>query len=127
MIISYKFINYSFIRIVIIKPIVTPRIITPLKLYPGVDSRLNPGIDDGCSHDLPLHPRIYPTFCDLVRCLRIPKSTPPSQNIPLLFNKCICVTLQESTPPSQNISPLFNNYMQPSENLTLFPRIHPPF
>ena len=45
-----------------------------------------------------------------------------------LFNKCICATLPESTPPSQNIPPpFFNNYMQPSQNLLLPPRIYPPF
>ena len=86
-----------------------------------VDSRLYPG-------EIMAAPMIYPSiqgftpppFCDLVRCLRIPESTPPSQNRPFLFNKCICETLQESTPPSQNIPPLFNNYMQPSENIIPF-------
>ena len=43
-----------------------------------------------------------------------------------LFNKFICATLPESTPPSQNIPP-FNNYMRPSQNLPLPPRIYPPF
>ena len=43
-----------------------------------------------------------PPFRDLVRCLRIPESTPPPPPR-ILFNKFICATLPESTPPSQNI------------------------
>ena len=90
-----------------------------------------------------------PPFCDMVRCFRIPESTPPSQNIPLLFNKCICATLQESTTslpehtapfqqlyatlrqsttPSQNIPPFLTNlYVRPSQNLPIPSRINPPF
>ena len=88
------------------------------------------------SQNLPLPPRIYPPFkkmyiCDPPRIyLSVPEHTPHpfSQNLPLpeyttLFNKCICATLSES-PPSQNI-PLFNNYVRPSENLPLPPRIYP--
>ena len=69
--------------------------------------------------NIPLFQQLYATF---------PESTPPSQNIglpPPLFNKCICATLPESTPPSKNIPPrLFNNYMRPSHNLPLLPRIY---
>ena len=38
----------------------------------------------------------------------------PSQNLPL-------------TPPPHNIPPPFTNYMRPSQNLSLPPRIYPPF
>ena len=54
-------------------------------------------------------PRIYPSlpgstpfYCDHMKCIRLPESTPPSQNIP----------------------PLFNNYMRPSQNIPLPPRIY---
>ena len=76
------------------------------------------------TRNLPVPPRIYP-FRDLLKCLRIPESTPPFQNIPPfsttvwdplriypslpeytpLFNKCICATLPESIPPSHNTPP----------------------
>ena len=73
-------------------------------------------------------------YCDYVRCIRLPESTPPSQNIPpLSTNICdppriysslpeytppfqkLNATLPESTPLSQNIGPtlLFNNYIRP--------------
>ena len=83
----------------------------------------------GCSHDLPLHPRIHPPFLWFVKVSpdpriypSLPEYTPPFQQIYIK-----CATLQEFTPPSQNIPPFFNSYMQPSENLPLPPRIYPPF
>ena len=131
-----------------------------------------------------------PHYCDYVKCIRLPESTSPSQNIPPFqqiyatlpeytlssqnippFSTIICdppkiypsvpeyrpyppfqqlyATLPESTlpPPSKNIppfstticdpprfypslpecTPLFNNYMRPSQNLLIPPRIYPNF
>ena len=89
-------------------------------------------------------PRVYPSlpgstlfYCDYVRCLRLPESPSPSQNIPP-FSTTICdppriypslpeytplfqqlfVTLPESTPPSQNILPFSAIICHP-------PRIYP--
>ena len=86
-----------------------------------------------------------PPFRDLLKCLRVPESTPPSQNNPPpyqpnymcdppriypslpkytpLFNKFICATLPQSTPPSQSIPPLSANlYVPPSsQNISLLP------
>ena len=80
-----------------------------------------------------MDPRIYPPlpgstplYCDYVNCIRLPESTPPSQNRPH-FLTTICDPpriydyLPEHTPPP------FNNYMRPSQNLLLSPRIYPPF
>ena len=101
-----------------------------------------PGVDYGGSQNLPLPSRIYPFFCDYVKCLRLSESTPPSQNIPsLIFNKCICATLPEYTPPSQNIPPFSKTICnppriyRPSQNIPPFqqqcygtlPRLFPSF
>ena len=54
-----------------------------------------------------------------------PESTPPSKDI-LSFSTNLCVRPStETTPPSQNIPPLFNNYtiMRPFQNLPLPIRI----
>ena len=79
------------------------------------------------SQNIPLPPEYTPfstTVCDLPR---IYPSLPEYRPTPL-FNKCICATLPESTPPSKNIPPrLSNNYMRPSHNLPLLPRIYPLF
>ena len=65
--------------------------------------------------DLILDYRTYPSlpgstpppFRDLIRCLRIPISTLPSQNIPPpLFNKFICATLPEYLPLPPRIYPI---------------------
>ena len=95
--------------------------------------------------------KIYPPFRYLLKCLRIPESTPPSQKIPpfltnlyvrpsqnlplppritTLFNQFICATLPESTPPSLHIHVLpflTNLYVRPSQNPPLPHRIYPPF
>ena len=77
----------------------------------------------------PSHDLTPPLYCDYVKCLWLPESIHPSQNIPpLIFNKCICATLPESTPSSQNIPPFQQQYyMRPSQNLPLPPRIRPLF
>ena len=85
-------------------------------------------------------PRIYPPsqnkppFQQLYATLT--ESTPPSQNTPPFQQ--LYATLLESTPPSQNnymcgpprictslpeYTPFFNNYMRPSQDLLLPPRI----
>ena len=68
--------------------------------------------------------RIYPSLTKY-----IPLSTticdPPRIPPPPLFNKCIFATLPEYTPP--RIYSPFNNYMRPSQNLPLPPRINPYF
>ena len=95
--------------------------------------------------DLPLPLRITLLFNQFM-CAILPGSTSPSQNIHP-FSKFICATLPESTPPSHNIPPfqkmymcdplriypslpeynsIFNNYMRPSQNLPLPPRIYHP-
>ena len=110
----------------------------PLGIYPSL-SEYTPLLNNynimRPSQNLTLPPRIYPPFQPLKYYATLPEYTP-------LFNKCICATLPESTPPSQNIppfqqlyatlseyTPLLNNYniMRPSQNLTLPPRIYPPF
>ena len=70
--------------------------------------------------------QLYPPFNNYLPHFRnlppLPKSNP-------LFNKFICATLSESTPPYQIgriHPPLFNNYMQPTQNLQLPPKIYPP-
>ena len=83
---------------------------TPLKLYPGRFQNL-PESTTGSFYIIPLgrswgFPESTPTsqdlppFRHLVKCLRIPESSPP-------FSKCICATLPGSIPPSQN-TPLFS-------------------
>ena len=104
----------------------------------------------GCSHDLPFQPRIYPPFCDLVRCLRIPDLPLPPRIYPSfstnVYQMCdpprihpslpehtalfqqLYATLRESTPPSQNIPRFLTNlYVRPSQNLPIPSRINPPF
>ena len=87
------------------------------------------------SHNLPLRPRIYPSFQHLYATL--PQSTPPSQNIPPFQQ--LCATVSESTPPppSQNIPPFLATIcdpprIYPSQNIPPFspticdpPRIYP--
>ena len=118
---------------------------------PGQIPNDTPGVDHVGSQNLPPPPRIYPPphYCDYVKCIRLPESTSPSQNIPpfqqiyatlpeyiLLPPRIyppfqqLYATLPKSTPPSQNIGPtlLFNNSMRPSQNLPPPPpRIYPPF
>ena len=97
------------------------------------------------SHNLPLPPRIYPP---LFNVYDPPRIYPSRQEYTLLFNKFICAILPESNPlpeytpfsaticdpPRINPSlseymyiPLFNNYVRPSQNLPLPPRIIPTF
>ena len=82
-----------------------------------------PGVDYSGSLDLPLPPRIYPPplYCDYVKCLRLPESTPPSQNIPSLFNKFTSATLPGSTSPSQNIPPALQTVEQHWVNVSYLP------
>ena len=94
-------------------------------IYPGVDSKLYPGVD-------PVALRIYPSLPEYTPLFVI--SVFKSQNLPSLpeytplFNQFIFATLPESTPPSQNILPFSTNlYVRPSQNLPLPPRIYPLF
>ena len=84
-------------------------------------------VDYGGSQNLPLPPRIYPPFfCDYVKCIRLPESTPPFQNIPPFQQ--LYATIPETNLPSQNIPPFQHfNIMQPSQHLYLPPRIYPAF
>ena len=77
------------------------------------------------SQNLPLPPRIYPTFQQLYATL--PESTPPSQNIPP-FSTTVCDP-PRIYPSLPAYTPIFNNYfiMRRSQNLSLPPRIYPPF
>ena len=72
------------------------------------------------SQNLPLSLRIYAPFQQMYMC-DTPKIYLSLLIYAPLFNKCICATLPESTPS------LFTNYMRPSQNLPLPPRIYPPF
>ena len=87
------------------------------RIYLRVEPELYPGVDYGGSQNLPLPPRIYPLYCDYLKCLRLPEYTPlfnnfmrPSQNLPLpprispSFQQ-LYATFPESTPPSQNKPP----------------------
>ena len=88
---------------------VTPQIIPLLKLYP---SRF---------WDLP-------PFSYLVRCLRIPESTPPSQNIPP-FSKTICDT-SRIYPSLPEYTPLFSTNILLSDASRMYPpsqNTHSPF
>ena len=94
------------------------------RIYPGVDPELYPGVDYGGSQNLPLPPRIYPSFQQLYATL--PEATPPSQNIPLLSTTiCDPPRIYPSLP---EYTPLFNNYniTRPSQNRPHPPKIHPP-
>ena len=110
---------------------------------PGQIPNDTPGVDYVGSQNLPPLPGSTPPphYCEYVKCIRLPESTSPSQNIPLFQQiyatlpeyillppriyppfQQLYATLPKSTPPSQNIGPtlLFNNSMRP-------PRIyHPP-
>ena len=88
------------------------------RIYPG-------GIVYGGSQNPPLPPRIYPLYCDYLKCLRLPESTPPSQNIPH-FSTTMCDPLR-IRPFLPEYTPLFNYCMRHSQNLPLPPRIYPPF
>ena len=105
-------------------PVYTPletiprKILGSTRIYPVVDSRIYPGVDPGGSQNLPLPPKIYAPFRDLLKCLRIPESTPSPKIYPL-FNKCIFATFPKSTPPSQNIPPFSTTIWNPL-------RIYPP-
>ena len=88
---------------------VTPQIIPLLKLYP---SRF---------WDLP-------PFSYLVRCLRIPESTPPSQNIPP-FSKTICDP-SRIYPSLPEYTPLFSTNILLSDASRMYPpsqNTHSPF
>ena len=75
----------------------------------------------------PRVPIIICDYCDYVKCIWLPESTPPSQNTPL-FSTTICDP-PRIYPSLPEYTPLFNNYniMRPSQNLPLPPRIYPPF
>ena len=130
-------------------PPFSTNICDPPRIYPSL-TEYTPSLFSyyiRLSQNLPLPPRIYPPFLHL--CATLPKSTPPSQNIPppfLLFSYYYA-TFPESTPPSQNIPPfstpicdslriypslpehtpsLFSYCMQPSQNLNPLPE-YPPF
>ena len=95
-------------------------------MYPGVDSKIYPGVDPRSSQNLPLPPRIYPLFRDLLKCLWIPESTLPFQEYTPFFNKFICATLPESTPPSQNIPPFSTTICDPSSIYPSLPEYDAP-
>ena len=70
-------------------------------------------------------PRIYPSlpgstpfYCDHVKCIRLPESTPPSQNIPPFSTT---IGDPPRIYPSQNIPPFQQMYVRPYS-----PRIYPP-
>ena len=97
-----------FLIIALLKKNENPRIVN-FRIYPDVDFRLYPRVDLGSSQNLQLPPRIYPPFCNLLRCFRIPESTPPSQNIPPFQQIYMCdppriyPSLSEYTPLSTNL------------------------
>ena len=96
----------------------TPSI--PNRIYTLFNTYMRP------SQNLPLSPRIYLPFQQLDATLS--ESTPPSQNIPPSFSRTICGT-PRIYPSLPEYTPFFNNYkiMRPSKNLSLPPRIYPPF
>ena len=57
------------------------------RIYPGVDPELYLRVDYSRSQNLPLPPRIYPLYCDFVKCLWLPESTPPPPRIYPLFQQ----------------------------------------
>ena len=63
------------------------------------------------SQNLPLSPRIYPSFQQLHAT--IPESTPPSQNIPPFQQMHMCDP-PRIYPSLSNYTLFFNNYMRPS-------------
>ena len=78
------------------------------------------------SQNLPLPPRIYPPFKELLLC-DPPRIYPPSRNTPPPFKK-LHATLPESTPPSQNLPHFSTNlYGRATWNPLLSPRIYPRF
>ena len=75
--------------------------------------------------DPSLLPGYTPPFSTTIILCDPPRVYPSLSEYTPLCNKCICVTLPGSTPPSQNIPPLFNNYMRPSQTLPLPPKYTP--
>ena len=73
------------------------------------------------SQNRPLHPRIYPPF-NKCTCATLPESTPPSQTIPS-YSTTICDPHRNYLSLPEYTS-LFNNYMRPSQNLPLRPKIY---
>ena len=123
-------------------------ICVPPRIYPSIPE-YNPLLNKFMCATFPESspPRIYPPFQQLYATLT--ESTPPSQNIPPFATTIISCdspriypSLQEYTPLSTTICDpprfhpslpeytlIFNNHfiMQRSQNLSLPPRIYPPF
>ena len=79
------------------------------------------------SKNLPLPHRIYPLpFSTTTILCDPPKIYPFLPEYTSLFTKFMRVTLPEYT-PSLRIYPPFNNFMRPSQDLPLPPRIYPHF
>ena len=78
------------------------------------------------SQNLPLPTRIYPPpfqridICDPSRIYSSSQNIPPFQQMHMCDSPSIYPSLPEYTP-------LFNNYVRPSQNLPLPPRMHPSF
>ena len=77
------------------------------------------------SQNLPLPPRIYPTFQQLYAIH--PESTPPSQNIPHFSTTMILCDPPRIYPSLPEYTPLFNNYMRHSQNFPSLPEYTLPF
>ena len=89
---------------------------------PGQIPNYTPGVDYVGSLNLP-----PPHYCDYVKCIRLPESTSPSQNIPPFQQ--IYATLPEYTPSSQNIPPFSTIICDPPKIYPSVPeyRPYPPF
>ena len=58
-----------------------------------------------------------------MKCLLLPKSTPPCQNIPPPFQQLNASNPPRIYPSLPEYTPLFNEYMRPSQNPPLPPRL----
>ena len=98
---------------------------------PGQIPNYTPGVDYVGSQNV-LPPPLPgstppPHYCDYVKCIRLPESTSPSQNIPPFQQ--IYATLPEYTPSSQNIPPFSTIICDPPKIYPSVPeyRPYPPF
>ena len=79
------------------------------------------------SQNLPLPPKIYPSFQQIYMC-DPPTIYPSLPEYTPLISQFKCATLPESTHLSQNTPPFSTNiYVRPSHNLPLPPIIYPPY
>ena len=103
-------------------------------LSAGVKSEIQPlpeytRVDCGRPRIYPSLPESTPLYCDHVKCILLPESTPLSQNIPPFPTTNLYATLPESNPPSQNIPPFSQPYATlpestpPSQNIPLFSQL----